>query len=245
MNSPCGGKGPEPQALWSAVLAKVAGQVGPQSFDTWFKPVSCEGGDATSLSLATPTGEFGKRLLDSFGDLLRQTLADVRGVPCHLVITGRNDEASPAAAPDILPVVRAAALQQAALARNWLIENLWLTESVGFLGSPPKHCKTWLALEMAVCVASGSPCLGAFPVPAPGPVLLYAAEDSAATVRQRLASLAAHHQVDFDQLPLWVITADSLRLDRPDDSSRLEMTVARYQPRLLILDPLIRLHQQD
>jgi hypothetical protein len=142
-------------------------------------------------------------------------------------------------------VVQAAALEPAPLDLNWLIENLWLAETVGFLGAPPKHFKTWLALEMAVCVASGSPCLGSFAVPHPGPVLLYAAEDSAATVRQRLESLAAHHQVDFDRLPLWVITADTLRLDRPDDSSRLEATVAQYQPRLLILDPLIRLHQQD
>jgi hypothetical protein len=98
---------------------------------------------------------------------------------------------------------------------------------------------------MALSVASGSPCLDAFAVPDPGPVLLYAAEDPAATVRQRLESLAAHHQVDFDRLPLWVITAASLRLDRTDDCSRLEATVAQYQPRLLILDPLIRLHQQD
>src|SRR3990172_8267941 len=98
---------------------------------------------------------------------------------------------------------------------------------------------------MALSVASVSPFLGSFAVPTPGPVLLYAAEDSAAAVRQRLESLALHHRVELERLPLWVITADSLRLDQPDDRERLEATVARFQPRLLILDPLIRLHQQD
>jgi hypothetical protein len=245
MNSRSVGNELDPQALWSAVLSTLADRIGPQSFDTWFRPLACAGGDATTLRLLVPNENFGRNLLDSYGGLLRQTAADIRGAPCQLVIATPAPEPDPAPSADTLPVVQAAALEQAPAGRNWLIENLWLAETVGFLGSPPKHCKTWLALEMAVCVASGSPCLGVFPVPDPGPVLLYAAEDPTATVRQRLESLAAHHQVDLNQLPLWVITADSLRLDRTDDSSRLEATVARYQPRLLILDPLIRLHQQD
>jgi hypothetical protein len=233
----------DPQDVWSAVLAKLTDRVGKQCFDTWFRPLVYDSADATSLHLLAPTETFRNCLLDSFGDLVRQAAAEIRGSPCQLVITTPAPESAPS--DDALPVVQAAALEQAPVDRKWLIENLWLAETVGFLGSPPKHCKTWLALEMAVCVASGAPCLGAFPVPDPGPVLLYAAEDPTATIRQRLESLAAHHQVDFNQLPLWVITADTLRLDRPDDSNRLEATVARYQPRLLILDPLIRLHQQD
>lgn len=231
------------QALWSAVLEKVAGQVDQHSFETWFRPLECAGVDETSLRVLAPNKTFVGCVLDSYGDLVRQAAAEIRGTPCQLVITTPEPDSAPSA--DTLPVVQAAALEDAPVGRNWLIENLWLAETVGFLGSPPKHCKTWLALEMAVAVASGSPCLGAFAVPAPGPVLLYAAEDPTATVRQRLQSLAAHHQVDFDRLPLWVIISDSLRLDRPDDSRRLEATIAQYQPRLLILDPLVRLHQQD
>ena len=100
-------------------------------------------------------------------------------------------------------------------------------------------------MEMAISVASGKPCLGTFPVPSPGPVLLYAAEDSVSEVRARLESLTLYHGVELGQLPVWVITADSLRLDHPDDQEKLEVTVARYQPRLLVLDPLIRLHQLD
>jgi hypothetical protein len=102
-----------------------------------------------------------------------------------------------------------------------------------------------MAMEMAVSVASGTPCLGSFPVPSPGPVLLYAAEDSASAVRQRLEALTLHRRMELSRLALWVITADSLRLDRPEDREKLEATVVRYAPRLLVLDPLVRLHQLD
>jgi hypothetical protein len=170
------------QALWSAVLAKVAGQVGQHSFETRFKPIACAGGDAASLHLLAPNEHFARCLLDSYGDLVRQAAAEIRGTPCQLVIATPAPEPGFASSADLLPVVQAAALEQAPVGgRNWLIENLWLAETVGFLGSPPKHYKTWLALEMAVAVASGSPCLGAFPVPASGPVLLYAAEDPTTT----------------------------------------------------------------
>jgi hypothetical protein len=42
-----------------------------------------------------------------------------------------------------------------------------------------------------------------------------------------------------------VITASSLRLDLEADRARLEETVATLKPRLLILDPFVRLHRID
>jgi len=67
--------------------------------------------------------------------------------------------------------------------------------------------------EMAVAVASGSTCLQTFAVSSPGPVLLYAAEDSESALRLRLESLAQHHRLQLAYLDIRVITADSLRLD--------------------------------
>ena len=78
----------------------------------------------------------------------------------------------------------------------------------------PKSCKTWLALEMAVAVASGSACLDKFVVPAAGLVLLYAAEDSESALRLRVASLAQHHGIPLACLDIRIITADSLRVPR-------------------------------
>jgi hypothetical protein len=127
----------------------------------------------------------------------------------------------------------------------WLIDQLWTAQAVGIIGGTPKSYKTWLALEMAVAVASGSACLGSFAVPSPGPVLLYAAEDSESALRLRLESLADHHQLHLAYLDIRVITADSLRLDRTPDQERLEATLMLHRPVLLILDPLVRLHAID
>jgi RecA-family ATPase len=183
--------------------------------------------------------------LDNFNDMLCQTVADILGTPRQLCIAIEKPECTPAVSVDRFPVVQAAALEKASPGCHWLIDRLWMAEAVGFLGAPPKSLKTWLALEMAVAVASGLPCLGTFSVSNPGPVLLYAAEDSVSAVRARLESIACHHRIALNQLALWVITAAMLRLDRPDDQQKLEATVAHYQPRLLVLDPLIRLHQLD
>jgi hypothetical protein len=98
---------------------------------------------------------------------------------------------------------------------------------------------------MAVAVASGAACLRTYPVPRPGPVLLYAAEDALHIVRRRLEGICAAAGCDLQQLDLHVITAPTLRLDLPADRDRLLHTVEHFKPRLLILDPFVRLHRID
>jgi hypothetical protein len=142
-----------------------------------------------------------------------------------------------------LPVVRAAALDEPDPARRWLIEPLWARAGVGIIGGAPKCGKSWLGLDLAVSVASGTPCLDTFPVAEPGSALVYMAEDAAPVVKQRLAGLCHHRGLDLAALPLFVITAPSVRLDLPRDQRRLAETVRRQAPRLLLLDPFVRLHR--
>ena len=145
-----------------------------------------------------------------------------------------------------LPVQRASELSiDSAPLSPWLVQGLWSDQAVGILGGEPKCCKSFLALDLAVSVASGAPCLRQFPVRHTGPVLLFPAEDSLAVVRQRLEGICSAAGVGFQSLPVEVITVPSLRLDAPKDRERLSNTVQARQPRLLILDPLIRLHRVD
>jgi hypothetical protein len=144
-----------------------------------------------------------------------------------------------------LPVSQASQLAGAGPQTQWLVEGLWTDQAVGILGGEPKCCKSFLALDLAVSVASGAAALRQFPVRRTGPVLLFPAEDSLAVVRQRLEGIAAAAHVPFDSLPVQVITAPTLRLDTPADRARLLETVQHLRPVLLILDPLIRLHQLD
>jgi len=146
---------------------------------------------------------------------------------------------------DRLPVCLAADLAVLAEEHRWLIQDLWAAEAVGVVGGEPKCCKSFLALDMAVAVASGKPCLRRFSVADPGPVLLYAAEDALHVVRRRLEGIAAAAGVTLAGLPVHVITARSLRLDDQDDRARLQFTVDALRPKLLILDPFVRLHRID
>jgi AAA domain len=142
-----------------------------------------------------------------------------------------------------LPVVSAAELDEPDPARRWLIEHLWARAGVGIIGGAAKCCKSWLGLDLAVSVASGTPCLDAFHVSEPGGALIYMAEDAATVVKQRLQGLCRHRGLDLAALPIGVITAPSVRLDLPRDQRRLAETVRRHAPRLLLLDPFVRLHR--
>jgi len=94
-------------------------------------------------------------------------------------------------------------------------------------------------------VATGTACLGKYAVPEPGPVLVYLAEDALLVVRERVAGMARHRGLDLAQVEIHVITAPTLRLDRGSDRTRLLETTKRLRPRLLLLDPLVRLHGID
>lgn len=128
---------------------------------------------------------------------------------------------------------------------RWLIQDLWSSGAVGIIGGEPKCYKSFLALGMGVAVASGRPCLGTYEVSHPGRVLLYAAEDAAHIVRERLDGIAAHHRLDLAELDLWAITAPAIRIDAQEHRRQLDATVAEMKPTLLILDPFVRLHRVD
>jgi AAA domain len=148
-------------------------------------------------------------------------------------------------ADQVLPVVRVAELASDELAERWLVEQLWCARSVGVIGGAPKCAKTWLGLDVALSVATGTPCLGKYTVPEPGPVLVYLAEDALPAVRERIDGMARHRGLDLDQVEVYVITAPVLRPDQDRDRARLWETVRRLRPRLLVLDPLVRLHGID
>jgi len=145
----------------------------------------------------------------------------------------------------LLPVQRAAQLSLEGPQTQWLIEELWGEDAVGILGGEPKCCKSFLALDMAVSVASGTACLRQFVARRQGPVLFFPAEDSLAVVRRRLEAICVAAGLDLEALPIEVITAPALRLDLESDRQLLRNTVESIRPILLILDPLIRLHRLD
>jgi len=143
------------------------------------------------------------------------------------------------------PVLQVAEIAGEEAPCRWMIEELWGASCVGLVGGAPKCCKSWTALEMAVSVASGTPCFGRYVVPERGKALLYLAEDSLPVIRERVSALAAHRGLTIDALDVHVIRVPSMRLDLPSDQARLQETARELRPKLLVLDPLVRIHRID
>ena len=146
---------------------------------------------------------------------------------------------------DMFKFCRAKELESQPAGQAWLIDSLWGKSAVGLIGGQPKCCKSWLGLDMAVSVASETPCMGKFQVRTPGPVLVFLAEDACAAVRNRIEAICTHRGLDINLLDLYAITEQTIRLDLSKDQQRLEATLKALRPKLLVLDPLVRLHCGD
>jgi hypothetical protein len=144
-----------------------------------------------------------------------------------------------------LHIVRAGELEGEPEGPCWLIESLWPHSAVGIVGGQPKSMKSWLALDLALSVASHTDCLGRYPVLRPGRALIYLAEDALPDVRARLDCLCRSRGLPLDRLDLHVVAEPILRLDHETDRRRLDEALGRLRPRLLVLDPLVRLHRLD
>jgi hypothetical protein len=151
---------------------------------------------------------------------------------------------TPVATERCLPVRHVAEVQEQERV-PWLIDPLFLDSAVGILAGAPKSLKTWLALDLALSVATRTPAVGTYPVPAAGAVLLFAAEDTPPAVRARLRGMAAQRGLSLEQAPIHLVLAHALRLDQEEDQQRLDATVARFEPKLLVLDPFVRLSRID
>lgn len=74
---------------------------------------------------------------------------------------------------------------------TWLIKNMMVKGSVGFIGGEPKARKSWVALDLAMSVAAYSAglhvqFLDKFPIGHPGPVLYFILEDGDYLVGDRI-----------------------------------------------------------
>lgn len=144
-----------------------------------------------------------------------------------------------------LSVVRLDEVAAEVTRARWLIEGLWGSSAVGIIGGAPKCYKSWLGLDLALSVATGTLCLGSYQVLEPGPALIYLAEDDLVVVRERVEGILRHRGLGLGGLAMHAITATGLRLDRESDRARLFETARSLAPKILLLDPLVRLHGLD
>src|SRR4051812_5447871 len=73
---------------------------------------------------------------------------------------------------------------------NWLVEGLIPSEGMTVLSAAPSSFKTWLLLDLAICIASGKSLFGQYKTSETG-VLIIDEEDNERLLQQRLSMLGA------------------------------------------------------
>ena len=142
-----------------------------------------------------------------------------------------------------LPLIQVALIEERHV--EYLIEEIWVKNSVGLISGQPGSLKTWFSLELAVAVASGTPALDTFDAES-GKVLLFNAEDDPATVtRSRIKAIAQAKGVDFESLDLHLFNVPTFKIDDADMQERIQKTVENERPSFVILDPMANLHSLD
>jgi len=124
------------------------------------------------------------------------------------------------------------------------VAGIWPADGLGFIAAPPKHGKTWLALALAISVATGRPFLGQHAVEQ-CPVVYVALEGSPGGLRARIGAIARGMGVnpDSDELRRALHLAykpRGLNLSDPAWAQRLTTDVEAHQAGLVIVDVLRR-----
>jgi hypothetical protein len=71
----------------------------------------------------------------------------------------------------------------------WLIKDVWLDGTIGVIAGAPKMYKSWLAIDLALSIASGTKFLGSFEAPEPGPVVIVPKEDPNFLLQDRISKI--------------------------------------------------------
>lgn len=128
---------------------------------------------------------------------------------------------------------------------SYLIDRLWLQNSVGFISAQPGELKTWLAWEYAVSVASGTDAFKKFKTQR-GKVISFNAEDNLQSMTKlRVVAIAKSKNLKLNDLDLFFINLPSLQLDDEKIQALLVRTVKIHKPTLLTFDPLRNVHGKN
>lgn len=126
-----------------------------------------------------------------------------------------------------------------------LIDELIPEHSCGFVSGPSGARKTWLLLDFAIGIATGKPAFDRFNISGPGAVLFILGEDSLRAMRARVKLVAKGKNLSpADLKNLHFIQATGVLSHGLMRESLIELCNT-HQPRLLILDPFVRMHSVD
>jgi len=138
---------------------------------------------------------------------------------------------------------------------RWLIHNWLPVGAVGKIVGPPESYKTWIILDLAFSIASGTKFLNKYDVLRKGPVIIFQQEDGNENLGRRLNLITCNRMdpkyfgngADVDKyewlhlpphLPIFIKKTGMLEFDNPNSIKQLTEAVRKIKPVLVVLDPL-------
>lgn len=138
---------------------------------------------------------------------------------------------------------------------GWLIRDLWMKKSHGFVAGEPKTFKSTITLDIALSVTSGVPLWNKYEVEETGPVILVQNENSDWIIKDRVEKIMNYKGlggmakvdsknprkivVEFpEEQPIYFLNNYGYSLSDPLHCELMEDMVAEIKPALVIFDPL-------
>jgi DNA-binding HxlR family transcriptional regulator len=123
----------------------------------------------------------------------------------------------------------------------WLVDGLLVEGERCIVFGEPGSQKSWLLLDMAICIASGEDWLGHFKVPTARQVLYVDEEQSERVLNKRLKQLVHGRTNPSPSAPLKTLSHDGLRFTKGGAERLLaKLSVAGFDPDVVMVEALAR-----
>lgn len=122
----------------------------------------------------------------------------------------------------------------------WVIHNMFEKGTTNMLSAAPNNFKSWIALEIAICISSGSPLFGIFGVNDVQRVWIINEEDTRAGIQARLNMFTNK----WSKLPIYLSIQNQITLN----DSYVDEIIAEAEKRgveFIIFDSLRSMHEAD
>ena len=120
--------------------------------------------------------------------------------------------------------------------QNWLVKDLLPIETITLLSGNPQNYKTWITIELARCVALGTPFLNHFQT-MQGAVLIVNEEDHLRYIKNRFEVLQVAKNA-----PIYYLSQEGIKIDKEESLKTLLSIVKERDIKLVIFDSFIRVH---
>lgn len=129
---------------------------------------------------------------------------------------------------------------------SWLIKDIWLDNAIGLIASEPNSFKTYLGLDMAICIASGKKFLNYYDVPKKKNVLYVLEEGTENNLKTRIKQICAGYGIVYDELTNLYLSCQK-KVSITDDKwqEEIERRCECDDISVLFFDPLVRMWNGD